>query len=715
METDSIKALVAENKWQVLRDSENSGYGVDVLVRYLPGIMRSDFPATIAYLKALGTITNPKTTPEGPWTGTYNIGRIWYEKAQDGVPGKSAEGTYTVYMTLWKGGSSEADIVTENGCRYAISQTWYFHYATLVALPASSSGITYSRTSPVKNDETGAWTYAIETRQRLYQNVSQYTSERDNYEFRERTQHVGVYNGDVKDDGITDIGLPSLATQTAGSIVEIQRSKNEDCTQDIDVIKRTAIERSSADASGEVSLSEERTTTLNRNQAAAESIPTSQTDGQIKLVKVHKNEFAKYDNEITIRTATAVSEASKSKIVEKFEEITETKNDNQTAITALPTTQTAGEITKVQNDKNEFNRYDTTITTRKSTNVQNAEVESVISKFETQTKAIDRNAAAAASVPGTQTAGSIVDVASKINDFNKYDTTIITRTAANEPLAEQQKVISKFASESRVTKRNETNAGTLPTSQSPGTIVEVSDRFNEFSLHDVTTNTRTALEALDAEVERTIASDETIDRVQNRNTTAATLPTTFTAGTIVELINRLNEYAKYDVSTTTRTATLQQFTKSYAHRYGTAYVSWGRNATAQQFSDAITAADLISGSTWNNSVVPSINKYGLFDYVIVKEPTSAGHVGIGESGATGTITHYEFGQVFSTTDNRSVRAKRLVTVAYTLTWHATTGAAYSQISGGYEGSHVFSENGLAAAYSTIVSRGNWVKDETFAS
>jgi hypothetical protein len=719
METNTILAILAENKWQVLQDEENGGYSRDVLVRFLPGVPRNGFPAILALLKARTsaknagtstTVTDPSTTPEGAWSGVYTGGRIWYKFSQDGVPGKSMEGTYTLYQALHKGGASEADIVTDHGCRYHVTQTWYFDYPTLETVPESTSGVTYSRTTPVKDDEFGTWSYAIEKRERLYQNVTEYTSDRDQFEYRQRTEHQGVRLGDVTDTGAA-VSLPSLATQTAGIIVGLQRSKNEDCTQNIDVIKRNAVAVTNADTSKEIRLSETQEVVLDRNETAAETLPVAQDAGIIKSVKVRKNDFARFDNEVTTRIAAEVVDASAQKTVDLFATIEENLDRNKTAAGTPPGAQTPGVIKNVQSEKNEFARFDVRTRTSTAAAVSDAVLAQTISKFETLDEDLDRNQAAAVSPPASQTAGSIVTRQNSKNEYALFDVETKTRTAAAVSNAEQDKTINVYETQSRVQNRNQVNAESLPVSQTAGSIVEVVDRVNEFDRHDATITTRTAAAVSNAEQEKTITGDETVARVLNRNqVSGGTLPTSLTAGTIVEMLNRLNEFNRYDVNTTTRTATYQHLEYSWEDRLGTAYVYWGRNATESEYNSILSTAALTAAT--NNNISKTTNRFGLIDYVITKQPYGTGTPGIGESSQSGTSTAIQYGYIYDGTEKRNVRKKRTVSTAWTLSWFTTYSAAFNDAGDGCQGSKVITSGGLFGSIKTSTPTATaWANDE----
>ena len=740
MQDTAIAELLAENRWMVMQGDIADGYGRDTLVRYIPGILRKDLPDVLAWVKTNHTtLTDPKTTPEGTWTGSWTRGRISYRPARDGEPGKSHEGTYNLIEVLHYGSTPESAIVTENGCKYLVTQTWYFAVPSIVTVPAGSSGISYTMTSPVKSEDTGAWTYAIEKREEITQTIAEYTSEREAFEYQQRTQIHGVRTGD-KDNLGAAITLPDMATQTAGIIVDLERTKKENCTQDIEIKKRNAVAVSNAEQSKEIRLTETITGNVDKNQANPTALPSTQTAGSIVTVKPILNEFGKYNNATETRTATAVDDQQTSKTVSKFETAEEALDRNQAAA-ATPPSQTNGVIATVESVQNEFAKHDIKTTTRTALAVSNAEQSKEIRLTETIVAVVDRNQENAATLPTTQTAGSIVEVRPKLNDFGRYDNSTQTRTATAVDDQQTSTTASKFETVSEAMDRNQASAGTPP-SQTDGVIATVESVKNEFAKHDVKTTTRTALAVLSAEQSKEIRLSETITNVTNRNQeTAATLPTSQTAGSIVEVRPKLNEFGRYDNATQTRAATAvndfesskvydgaqtsevtrkrnqtaiealptalvdgvitkvvnvhndydrfdtskevetahkQQYSYSWAGRYGTCYAWWGNNVTADELAAVIQTANLTAAT--NNHPSIQMNRFNLYSYYIEKLPYAPGGNGVGEHTGSGKRKDYETTQMWSDDLKRSVRVKREVISTFSWTVETTRSDALAAIS-----------------------------------
>jgi hypothetical protein len=252
----TIRQLLAENLWRLAKSSHNEGKDTERLVRYIPDVKREGLRDQVRFLVAYGSAANqePATTVTSPmvdgrpWSETpgvaWTVGRIFLDVDQEGRLG--------LYQILWRGNKTLADVETENGCQYRVTATWYFDVATIADLPAASSGVTYSRSQILVDDETGSYTYSIERRERLYQVIPEHVSRVSPGAIAYREQHLGVRAGDVDENG-SPVTLPSMET-TQGWILSKDSTKQPDCTTNHEFTKdqpkdqtRTSADRSAAD------------------------------------------------------------------------------------------------------------------------------------------------------------------------------------------------------------------------------------------------------------------------------------------------------------------------------------------------------------------------------------------------------------------------------------------------------------------------------------
>ena len=169
-------------------------------------------------------ITNKKWTFDKPW----NAKDCWYQT----VPSEKWAGTEStkvrVYWALVQNGDEAADgpYTVENGCKYKVSHSYYWDVASEPTLPASSSGVQYSIQGFTRDRETGLFTYIIEKRETVQQDVALYDTAVTAFELSQEEQHLGV-----KADKVATTG--KKASVKNGVITERHVTKNPDCTSDI--------------------------------------------------------------------------------------------------------------------------------------------------------------------------------------------------------------------------------------------------------------------------------------------------------------------------------------------------------------------------------------------------------------------------------------------------------------------------------------------------
>lgn len=121
-----------------------------------------------------------------------------------------------------KGG--DGPYVVEDGCMWSVSWQFYWHQTSVPPIPASSSGVNYRITNLSRDDEDGTFSYVLERRERVQQDVPEYVREVDAFKTQSREEHKGV-KGDTTAGG-------KAASVSLGVIVTRDVSKNEDCTHD---------------------------------------------------------------------------------------------------------------------------------------------------------------------------------------------------------------------------------------------------------------------------------------------------------------------------------------------------------------------------------------------------------------------------------------------------------------------------------------------------
>ena len=282
---NAARSVLAEAKARILETDENRGFGDDSIVRCWDGITRDNLDLcarllidyTSADNEEVGqTVTSPMTGTQWAKAGTWYGGRVFFRFDE--------KQNLMLCQVLHKEGTALEDVVTENSCRYQVETTWYFAAAALPELPEADAdnGITYRMGGVSLNPETGLYTLNVDKRTRLYQTTGEYVSQQSAAVEIKEEKHTGV--SDAAEAGLA---LPSLAAAVQGKILRRDRSRNEDCTQDI-----TDQELAPKDQTFE-SLEESaaRSVALAGHTEAAEALPAPvQVDGVVKRVRNQETE-----------------------------------------------------------------------------------------------------------------------------------------------------------------------------------------------------------------------------------------------------------------------------------------------------------------------------------------------------------------------------------------------------------------------------------------
>ena len=147
--------------------------------------------------------------------------------------------------------------VVENGCMWNVSWQFFWHQTSVPALPKSSSGVNYRISNLNRDDEDGTYSYVLERRERVQQDIPEYVREVDAFKTQSREEHKGVKGETTKG------GKPASVKQ--GVIVTRDVSKNEDCTHDTSNTTVVSNEVNGAVTETTVGLHGGSTVTVNRN------------------------------------------------------------------------------------------------------------------------------------------------------------------------------------------------------------------------------------------------------------------------------------------------------------------------------------------------------------------------------------------------------------------------------------------------------------------
>ena len=173
------------------------------------------------------TMYNRQTKFEAEWKPVS----AWYEQQEGQIDERTKLKIIRIFQALQrnlKDGKGDGPYVVENGCMYKVSHTFYWNVPELPEAPQSESGVSYRFGSVARDDETGLWSCYLEKRERVMQEVPEYTSDNTGFAARTEQQFLGV-----KQDAVAGTGKQASASN--GVTVRRRLKKNEDGTTDVTV------------------------------------------------------------------------------------------------------------------------------------------------------------------------------------------------------------------------------------------------------------------------------------------------------------------------------------------------------------------------------------------------------------------------------------------------------------------------------------------------
>ena len=230
--TAEQKALCAKwvtspnRTWQTLNRSQwKYRFREKTLVRYVEEAKMDEdiVPLLLEYLtsddcRATLQLYGQEVGPE--WTPT----RAWYEISNKAVGNVRSVRLYHG-IAIQPTDGEDGPYLVEDGCAYKVSWTYYWKQASVPDAPASTSGISYRVTNIQPDQETGLYSYSIEKRERVQQDIELYLMRTTLYEDQSEEVHLGV-RGDLSRGG-------RQASVSNGKTVTRKVTKNQDCTHDV--------------------------------------------------------------------------------------------------------------------------------------------------------------------------------------------------------------------------------------------------------------------------------------------------------------------------------------------------------------------------------------------------------------------------------------------------------------------------------------------------
>ena len=256
-------------KWQVLnRGKWKYQFHEKTLVRFVEEVKMDEelCPLLLEYLTSddcRSTLQLYGQTADPAWTPI----RAWYEISNKSVGSVHAIRLYHA-LAIEPEAIGDGPYLVEDGCAYKVSLTYYWRQGSVPQAPASESGISYHIINLSRDPENGLYSYAIEQRERVQQDIPEYvTGVTTTHETREEVHH-GV-RGELDAGG-------KQASVGGGKIVRRKVTKNADCTHDVhnETVKELASPKHSESVSVGLTGTVKTTTDLNMS----EPLPTDGLD-----------------------------------------------------------------------------------------------------------------------------------------------------------------------------------------------------------------------------------------------------------------------------------------------------------------------------------------------------------------------------------------------------------------------------------------------------
>lgn len=284
-------ATAPNRKWQTLNRSQwKYQFHEKTLVRYVEESTMDEniAPLILEYLASdscKGDLQLYGQPVGAEWTPI----RAWYELSNRAVGNVRSVRLYHA-LTTEPDMAGDGPYVVHDGCAYKVSWKYYWRQSEVMECPPSESGISYSISGLQRDPETGLFSYALEKRERVQQDIPEYVTGVTVFEERKEEAHFGV-RGNLSEGG-------REASVGNGVVVTRKVSKNEDCTHDVHNTTTKDKPVSEAVVETHKTLRGTRRSVTSRNQSAP--LPEASEVGE--SVANRKTESGLYDTTRTTMT-----------------------------------------------------------------------------------------------------------------------------------------------------------------------------------------------------------------------------------------------------------------------------------------------------------------------------------------------------------------------------------------------------------------------------
>lgn len=256
---DWLKAHAAS--WQVLNRAQwKYQFHPKTLVRFIEeaSMREEEVKLNLEYLTSDNSIETLSLYDQS--VVGYKPTKAWYEvtnRVHSGVRG------VRLYQALSTSTDEEdGPYVVEDGCAWKVELTYYWQIETEPTAPPSESGISYQIEGVRRDEETGLFSYVLEKRTRVMQEVEEYLKEINIFSQANEALYLGVKKDEVETTG-------KQASVAGGVITTRKVTKNDDCTSNVMNETVTEQEVENAVVSRTKRLNGTIVSTTNRNQVEA--------------------------------------------------------------------------------------------------------------------------------------------------------------------------------------------------------------------------------------------------------------------------------------------------------------------------------------------------------------------------------------------------------------------------------------------------------------
>lgn len=313
-------------------------------------------------------VFNGETNPELKYRPTTtSIRKDDSLKATEG-----SKGTYTIIQDLLLDGEPDTYSLQElSSCSQKVTAVHYWDETDIVDCPAGGQGFTYQIADVTRDKDTDLFSYKVRRTDAITQHVPEKTVECTDDETKTVELWDNVYtdaSGNYVYDSVVHEGgaitIPAPCSEPTGSLVQIDKEENPDCTLKIKVTRVTSKLDSAAEYLRYKDQFSIRASTLEKNTAANASdvngVEYDPVAGTKTTVEVKNNPDGTVNRRTTVETERAVSDAEKGEtIAPTHEEVTWTDKNQTTPATGIPSGYVYGAWKCV---KTPTGRYDNTFT-----------------------------------------------------------------------------------------------------------------------------------------------------------------------------------------------------------------------------------------------------------------------------------------------------------------------------------------------------------------